>query len=80
MASSESTSSPILWIGGAIFVVGAVILGGYWVYAITTAEEMPLLLMAGLLAIPVGAAVLLVAAIRDRVINKKKENYLEVDN
>ena len=42
--------------------------------------SMPVLLMVALLAIPVALAVLLVAAIRDRIIHKKKENFLEVDN
>ena len=80
MASSESSSSPLLWIGGAILAVAAVIIGGFWVYGITTAEDMPVLLMAALLAVPVALAVLLVAVIRDRVIHKKQENFLEVDN
>lgn len=80
MASSESSSSPLLWIGGVIFAAGAVILGGFWVYSITRAEDMPLLLMVALLAIAVGSAVLLIAVIRDRIIHKKKENFLEVDN
>lgn len=80
MASSESSSSPLLWIGGVIFAAGAVILGGFWVYSITRAEDMPLLLMVALLAIAVGSAVLLIAAIRDRITHKKKENFLEVDN
>ena len=80
MASSESSSNPLLWIGGVIFAAGAVILGGFWVYSITRAEDMPLLLMVALLAIAVGSAVLLIAVIRDRIIHKKKENFLEVDN
>ena len=80
MASSESSSSRLLWIGGVIFAAGAVILGGFWVYSITRAEDMPLLLMVALFAIAVGSAVLLIAAIRDRIIHKKKENFLEVDN
>ncbi len=80
MASSESRSSPLLWIGGAILAVVAVIIGGYWVYIITSAEDMPVLLMVALLAIPVALTVLLVAAMRDRIISKKKENFLEVDN
>ena len=80
MASSESSSSPLLWIGGVILAAGAVILGGFWVYSITRAEDMPLLLMVALLAIAVGSAVLLIAVIRDRIIHKKKENFLEVDN
>ncbi len=70
----------MLWIGGAILVAAAVVIGGFWVYAITTAEDMPTLLMLALIAIPVGLAVLLTAVIRDRIINKKKENFLEVDN
>lgn len=80
MASSESRSSPLLWIGGAILAVAVVIIGGFWVYGITTAEDMPVLLLVGLLAVPIALAVLLLAAIRDRIIHKKKENFLEVDN
>ncbi len=80
MASSESNSSPLLWIGGAILAVAAVIIGGFWVYAITTAEDMPTLLLAAFIAVLLGLAVLLIAVIRDRIIHKKKENFLEVDN
>lgn len=80
MASSESSRSPLLWIGVGVIAVGAAVIGGYWVYAITRAEEMPALLTLALLAVPVGMAVVLVAAIRDRVIHKKRENFLEVDN
>ena len=80
MARSESSSSPLLWIGVGVIAAGAAVIGGYWVYAITRAEEMPVLLTLALLAMPVGMAVVLVAAIRDRVIHKKRENFLEVDN
>ena len=80
MAATESRSSLLLWIGAVIFAAGAVILGGYWVYAITTAEDIPLLILVAFLAVLVGLAVLLVAAIRDRIIHKKQENFMEVDN
>ena len=80
MARPESSSRLLLWIGGVILAAGAVIIGGFWVYGITTAEDMPLLLMVVLLGVPVGLAVLLIAAIRDRIVNKKKENFLEVDH
>ena len=80
MTRPESSGSPLLWIGGAILIAAAVVIAGFWVYAITTSEDMPALLMAALIAIPVGLAVLLAAVIRDRIINKKKENFLEVDN
>ena len=80
MASSESSSSPILWIGGAILAAGYAILGGYWLYAIATAEDVPVLVLGGLFAVLTGFAVLLIAVIRDRIIHKKKENFLEVDN
>ena len=80
MAIPESSSRLLLWIGGVILAAGAVIIGGFWVYGITTAEDMPLLLMVVLLGVPVGLAVLLIAAIRDRIVNKKKENFLEVDH
>ena len=80
MAIPESSSRLLLWIGGVILAAGAVIIGGFWVYGITTAEDMPLLLMVVLLGVPVGLAVLLIATIRDRIVNKKKENFLEVDH
>ena len=80
MAATESRSSLLLWIGGVIFAAGAVILGGYWVYAITTAEDMPALLLVAFFAVLIGFAVLLIAVIRDRIIHKKQENFMEVDN
>ncbi len=80
MARPESSSGPLLWLGGALLAAGAAVLGGYWVYAITQAEEMPTLLMLALLALPVGMAILLLAAIRDRIRRKRRENFLEVDN
>ncbi len=80
MARSESNSSLLLWIGGAILAAGAVVLGGFWVYAVMTAEDMPALLLVALVAVLVGLAVLLVAAIRDRIVHKKQENFMEVDN
>ena len=80
MARPESSSGPLLWLGGALLAAGAAVLGGYWVYALTQAEEMPALLMLALLALPAGMAIVLVAAIRDRIKHKKRENFLEVDN
>ena len=80
MPSPESNSSPLLWVGGAILLAAAVVIACFWVYAITTAEDMPPLLMAALIAVPVALAILLIAVMRDRIINKKKENFLEVDN
>ena len=80
MARSESNSSTLLWIGIGVLAAGAAVIGGYWAYAITRAEEMPMLLTLALLALPVGMAVLLVAAIRDRIMHKRRENFLEVDN
>ena len=80
MASLESSNSLLLWIGGGILAAGLVILGGLWVYAITTAEDVPGLVIFALLAVPVGFAVLLVAVIRDRIVHKKQENFLKVDH
>lgn len=80
MASSESSSSPLLWIGGAILAAGYAILGGYWLYAITTAEDVPVIVLGGIFAVLTGFAVLFIAVIRDRIIHKKRENFLEVDN
>ena len=80
MASSESSSSHLLWIGGAILAAGYAILGGYWLYAITAAEDVPVLVLGGIFAVLTGFAVLFIAVIRDRIIHKKRENFLEVDN
>lgn len=80
MARTESSSRPWLWIGGAILAAGLLVLGGYWVYAIVRADDIPLLLRVALLAIPVGLAVFLAAALRDRFTQKKQEDFLEVDN
>ncbi len=80
MARPESSSRPWLWIGGAILAAAALVLGGFWVYAIVGADDIPLLLKAALIAFPVGLAVFLAAALRDRIIQKKQEDFLEVDN
>ena len=80
MARPESSSSLWLWIGGAILAAGLLVLGGYWVYAIVRANDMPFLLRAALLAVLVGLVVFLAAALRDRLIQKKQEDFLEVDN
>lgn len=80
MARPESSSRPWLWIGGAILGAGVLVLGGFWVYAVVRADDVPLLLKAALLAVPIGLAVFLAAALRDRFIQKKQEDFLEVDN
>ena len=80
MARPESSSRPWLWIGGAILAAGLLVLGGFWVYAIVRADDMPFLFKAALLAVPIGLAVFLAAALRDRIIQKKQEDFLEVDN
>ena len=79
MARSTSTNSLLFWIGGAILAAGFAILAGFWVYSITTAEDVAVLLVVGLLAVPVGFAVLVVVAIRDRIVQKRQENFMEVD-
>lgn len=80
MSNSESSSTPWLWVGGSIFAASLLILGGFWVYAITRADDVPLLLKAALIALPVGLAVFLAAALRDRIHQKKQEDFTEVDN
>lgn len=80
MANPESSSRLWLWIGGAILAAAVLVLGGFWVYAIVGADDIPLLLKLALLALPVGVAVFLAAALRDRIIQKKQEDFLEVDN
>lgn len=80
MARTERSGSRLLWIGGTILAAGVLILGGFWVYAVTRAEDMPRLLMVALLAVPLGLAILLAAALRDRILKKKQEDFLEFDN
>lgn len=72
------SSSPLLWLGGAVLVAGVLVMGGYWVYAITTAEDMPRLLMWAIFAVPTGLVLLLVAAVRDRIVHKRQENFIEI--
>ena len=76
----EGSSTPWLWVGGAILASGALILGGYWVYVVTGADDVPLLLKVALLAVPVGLAVMLLVVLRDRIIQKKQEDFQEFDN
>ena len=73
-------SSLLLWVAVAVLAAAVAIIGGFWVYAITTAEDMPLLLLVALLSIPTALIVLLIGAIRDRLVQKKRENFPEVDN
>lgn len=80
MAESESNSTPWLWIGGAILAAGLLVLGGFWVYVVVRAEDIPLLLKAALLAVPVGLAVLLAVVLRDRIAQKKHEDFSDIDN
>ena len=80
MTRPEDSSRFLLWIGGAVVAAGFAILAGFWVYGITTAKDLAGLLIVALLAIPVGFSILLVAAIRDRIVQKRKENFLEVDH
>ena len=80
MTRPEDSSRLLLWIGGAVLAAGFAILAGFWVYGITTSEDLAGLLIVALLAIPVGFSILLVAAIRDRIVQKRKENFLEVDH
>ncbi len=80
MANPESSSRPWLWIGGVILAAGVLVLGGFWVYAIVGADDIPLLLKLALIALPLGLAVFLAAAVRDRIMQKKQEDFLEVDN
>ena len=77
----ESRSNKLLlWIGAGVFAAGIAVLAGFWVYGVASAEDLPVLLVVALIAIPTGLAVLLLSAIRDRLAQKKQENFLEVDN
>ena len=80
MPELENSSTPWLWIGGAILGAGLLILGGFWVYAVVGADDVPLLLKVALLAVPLGFAVFLAVAIRDRIIQKEQEDFSDIDN
>lgn len=80
MSGLQNSSTPWLWIGGAILTAGLLILGGFWVYAVIGAEDIPLLLKAALLALPIGFAVLLAVVLRDRIIQKKQEDFSDIDS
>ena len=80
MSSTERSSTPWLWIGGAILATGVLILGGFLVYTIISADDIPLLLKAALLAVTVGLAILLAVVVRDRINQKKEENFTGTDD
>ena len=80
MTRSEDGSRLLLWIGGATLAAGLAILVGFSVCGITTSKDLAGLLIVALLAIPAGFSILLVAAIRDRIVQKRQENFLEVDH
>ena len=80
MAERRAGGSFLPWIGGALLAAGAGVLFGYWIHAITSAGDLPLLLTAALIAMPAGLAVLLVSVLRDRIAARRRENFLEVDN
>ena len=80
MSSSERNSTPWLWIGGAILAAGVLILGGFLVYTIISADDIPLLLKAALLAVTVGLAILLAVVVRDRIIQKEQEDFTDIDD
>lgn len=79
MAGRETNNGLLLWIGGVLLATGVAVVGGFWVYALVSAPDMPLVLLAAILAVLVGLAVLLAAAIRDRISHKRDENLAEVE-
>jgi hypothetical protein len=75
MPRAESNSSLLVWTGWILLAVAAAVVGGFWVYSLVVAA-LPLALLTAILAIPIGLAVLLVAAMRDRVMQMKSEKDL----
>ena len=69
-------------VGVAVLLIGVAILCSYWIIAVISSvifeDEVPILIKIALPAVFVGSALLLITTIRDRIRDKKKENFEEV--
>lgn len=61
-------------IGIGLLVLGIAILAGYGVYSFLIIEEIPLIVRAGSAVIGIGIAVIIIALVRERMMDIKKEN------
>tara|TARA_Y100000588_G_scaffold347473_1_gene396298 strand:+ start:847 stop:1071 length:225 start_codon:yes stop_codon:yes gene_type:complete len=69
-------------VGVVALLIGVAILASYWVIAVMSAvffeDEVPILIKIAIPAVFVGSALLFITTIRDRMRDKKKENFKEV--
>jgi len=63
-----------------LFIVGALILNGYWIYRAVTEPELDNIVRLGLVFLTVGLAVLFLSVLREkRAVNKKDRYISEVE-
>ena len=60
-------------IGAALVIIGIIIMAGYGIYMFAVSEEIPLFMRAGMIALVLGIAVIIVSVMRDRIMELKKE-------
>jgi hypothetical protein len=70
-------------VGVVVLLIGVAILGSYWIVAVISAllfeEEVPILIKIAAPAVLVGLGLLFITTIRDRIRDKKKEDFKEVE-
>ena len=64
--------------GWILYVVGVLIVVGYGAYEFTVDDELPALVKTGVAGIVVGAILLFVSVLRQRLIARKSDRYKEV--
>lgn len=83
MAGSESSGRPLLWIGGILVAVGVAVLPAYGLFILArelfSDPETPIALRFALPAAAVGFLILLAAAVRHRIRQRREEDFSEVD-
>ena len=69
-------------VGVVVLLIGVAILASYWIVAVISAllfeEEVPILIKIAVPAVLVGLGLLFITTIRDRIRDKKKEDFKEV--
>ena len=72
-----------LWVAGIAIVGGLGVLAAYWIVyvfaALFGADEIPVLVKIAVPTVAVGAAVLLVVAVVQRMRDRKEEDFKEVE-
>ncbi len=61
-------------IGIGLLVLGIVILAGYGIYGFLAIEDIPLIIKVGSTVIGIGITVIIIALMRERMMDIKKEN------